>query len=140
MDTLGRVLEYWYNTNYHSATNTTPHEIVYGQKPPLHIPYVAKDSVVERVDKTLQAREQTIKLLQFNLNMAQSRMKSQADKHRSDREFGVDDWVYLKLQPYRQLTARQGKKQKLSSKFFGPFQVVEEIGKVAYIKQLPNYA
>jgi hypothetical protein len=27
-------------------------------------------------------------------------MKNQADKHRSEREFSVGDWVYLKLQPY----------------------------------------
>nr|GEW99443.1 putative mitochondrial protein [Tanacetum cinerariifolium] len=61
------------------------------------------DCVVEAVDKTLVAREQTLKLLHFNLKKAQDRMKSQADKGRSDMEFQVNDWVYLKLQPYRQL-------------------------------------
>ncbi|GJT37161.1 retrotransposable element Tf2 [Tanacetum coccineum] len=77
---------------------------LYGQPPPLHIPYVAKDSNVEVVDRTLQVREQTIQLLKFNLKKAQDRMKSQADKRRSEREFKEGDWVYLKLQPYRQLT------------------------------------
>nr|GFB42783.1 hypothetical protein [Tanacetum cinerariifolium] len=38
--------EYWYNTNYHSALDTTPYEVVYGQTPPMHIPYMAKDSLV----------------------------------------------------------------------------------------------
>ena len=132
--------EYWYNTNYHSATNTTPYEIVYGQTPPLHIPYMAKDSAVDAVDRTLHAREQAIKMLQFNLKKAQDRMKSQADKQRSDRVFNVGDWVYLKLQPYRQLTIRQGKQNKLSSKFYGPFQVIQKIGKVAYKLELPDYA
>ncbi|GJS18672.1 retrotransposable element Tf2 [Tanacetum coccineum] len=132
--------EYWYNTNYHSVLDTTPYEVVYGQTPPMHIPYVAKDSPVEAVDRTLQAREQVVQLLKFNLKKAQDRMKSQADKRRSNRSFQVNDWVYLKLQPYRQLTVRQGGHHKLSSKFFGPFQVVEKIRKVAYKLKLPNYA
>ncbi|GJT17676.1 reverse transcriptase [Tanacetum coccineum] len=81
--------EYWYNTNSHSALNTTPYEVVYGQVPPLHIPYVAKDSPIKAVDKTLQAREQVVQLLKLNLKKTQDRMKSQADKKRSDRRFYV---------------------------------------------------
>ncbi|GJT05971.1 retrotransposon-related protein [Tanacetum coccineum] len=44
------------------------------------------------------------------------------------------------LQPYGQLTVRQGKHNKLSSKYFGPFQVIERIRIVAYRLQLPPYA
>ncbi|GKG29490.1 hypothetical protein Tco_0416855, partial [Tanacetum coccineum] len=90
----------------HSSINTTPYEVVYGQPPPWHIPYVAKDSNVEAVDRTLQATENTIQLLKFNLK-TQDRMKS--DKKRTEREFKEGDWVYLKLQPYRPLTLRQGR-------------------------------
>ncbi|GJQ93385.1 hypothetical protein Tco_0004524 [Tanacetum coccineum] len=123
---IGRVkwvplAEYWYNTNYHSVLDTTHYEVVYGKTPPMHIPYVAKDSPVKVVDITLQAREQVVQLLKFNLKKAQNRMKSQADKR-------------------RQLTVRQGGQHKLSLKFFGPFYVVEKIGKVAYKLRLPDYA
>ncbi|GJR91413.1 gypsy/ty3 retroelement polyprotein [Tanacetum coccineum] len=52
--------EWWYNTNHHSAINTTPYEIVYGQSPPIHVPYVGGDIRVELVDRTLTAREEAI--------------------------------------------------------------------------------
>ncbi|GJR58210.1 hypothetical protein Tco_1500372 [Tanacetum coccineum] len=58
-------------------------------------------------------------------------MKSYANIKRSDMEFAVGDFVYLKLQPYRQLTIRINKQHKLSAKFYGPFKVLERIGNVA---------
>nr|GEX35812.1 hypothetical protein [Tanacetum cinerariifolium] len=53
-----------------NATNTTPFEVVYGYPPPLHIPYMSKDSKVELMDRTLTAREKTIDLLKINLEKA----------------------------------------------------------------------
>ena len=45
--------EWWYNTNYHTSTKKTPYEILYGMGPPIHIPYMPKDSPVEAVDQYL---------------------------------------------------------------------------------------
>ncbi|GKC95235.1 retrotransposon-related protein [Tanacetum coccineum] len=132
--------EFWYNTRFHSSTKTTPFEIVYGQTPPQHVTYEAGECRVETVDRTLVVRDQAIKLLQFYLKRAQNRMKSMADKKRSDREFVEGDWVYLKLQPYRQITIRQSVQHKLSPKFYGPFKVLKKIGKVAYQLELPSSA
>lgn len=39
-------------------------------------------------------------LLQQHLKRAQQHMKGSADRRRSDRQFAVGDWVYLKIQPY----------------------------------------
>ncbi|XP_071737016.1 uncharacterized protein [Rutidosis leptorrhynchoides] len=64
-------------------------------------------------------------------------MKNFANKHRVDREFGVLDWVYVKLQPHRQVTLRGGKQHKLSPKYYGPFSIIEHVGQVAYKLQLP---
>ncbi|GJY73177.1 retrotransposable element Tf2 [Tanacetum coccineum] len=132
--------EFWYNTKFHSSTKTTPYEIVYGQTPPQYVTYEAGECRVEEVDRTLVAREQVIQLLHFHLKRAQNRMKSMADKQRSDREFKEGDWVYLKLQPYRQITVRQSAQHKLSAKHYGPFRVLQRIGKVAYKLELPNTA
>jgi hypothetical protein len=130
--------EYWYNTNSHSATKVTPFEVVYGQPAPLHLPYVPGDSVVAAVDRSLHAREQAMKMLQFHLKRAQDRMVSMANKSRTEREFNVGDWVYVKLQPYRQVTARQGSYHKLSPRYYGPFKVDSRIGEVAYKLKLPS--
>ncbi|XP_071704419.1 uncharacterized protein [Rutidosis leptorrhynchoides] len=83
-------------------------------------------------------REQVTAMLKYHLQKAQARMKHYADLQRSDRSFNVDDWVYVKLQPYRQVTLRGAAQHKLSQKYFSPFQVEARIGNVAYKLRLPS--
>ena len=64
-------------------------------------------------------------------------MKFYADKHRQNRSFQVGDWVFLKLQPYRQKTLAYKGRWKLSPRYFGPFQVLQKIGTVSYKLALP---
>lgn len=132
--------EWWYNTHFHSSTQLTPYEIVYNQPPPLHLPYLPGESSNATVDRSLQRREDMIKRVKLQLHRAQSRMKSQADKHRTDRSFHVGDWVWLKLQPYRQNTIHRRNNQKLAKRYFGPFKITVVVGKVAYQLQLPRGA
>ena len=130
--------EWWYNSNWHSSTGVTPFEAVYGQPPALHVPYLAGDSKVEAVDRSLKARKECLKMLKYHLERAQHRMKQQADKHRTDKSLEVGDMVYVRLQPYRQQSLAHRSSQKLSAKFFGPFPVVSKVGAVAYKLQLPE--
>ena len=76
-------------------------------------------------------------MLQFYLKRAQNKMKQQLDKKRSDRSFEVEDWVYVKLQPYHQTMVVNRKYLKLSARYFGPYKVLEKIGVVAYKLELP---
>ncbi|GJZ52664.1 putative mitochondrial protein [Tanacetum coccineum] len=69
---------------------------------------------------------------------AQSRMKSHDDKGRTDKMFDCGDWVILKLQPYKQVSLRQGKQNKFYPKFFRPFKIIQRIGQVAYKLELPH--
>lgn len=65
-------------------------------------------------------------------------MKMFVDKKRTDRSFAVGDWVFLRLQPYRQKTVVLRHNLKLSPRFYGPFQIVERISAVAYKLNLPS--
>jgi hypothetical protein len=44
--------------------------------------------------------------------MAQNKMKQQADQHRCEREFDVGHWVFLRLQPYKQVSLKRKKEGK----------------------------
>ncbi|KAH0702597.1 hypothetical protein KY285_016875 [Solanum tuberosum] len=81
--------EYWYNTSYHSAIQTTPYEALYGRPPLLHLPYLPRESSSAEVDSTLVSRELKLQLLKHHLSRAQLRMKQQVDSHRSDRNFNI---------------------------------------------------
>ncbi|GKC94093.1 hypothetical protein Tco_1159535, partial [Tanacetum coccineum] len=75
---------------------------------------------------------------QVSFGEAQDRMRNLANKHRTYRVLDVGMWVYLKLQPHRQVTIRQRRQNKLSSKYYGPFLIIEKIDAMAYKLDLPN--
>lgn len=52
----------------------------------------------------------------------------------------VGQWVYVKLCPYRQVSITGIAHNKLTKRFFGPFEIFECIGKVAYRLQLSDNA
>ncbi|KAD4888918.1 hypothetical protein E3N88_20991 [Mikania micrantha] len=92
--------EFCYSCNFHTPLGITLFQALYGYPPPIFVPYVPKDVRAAAVNELLCDREATIKLLRFSLTRAQNRMKQLADKRRSDREFRVGDYVYVKLHPY----------------------------------------
>lgn len=89
--------EFWYNTSYHTTLMKSPFEVLYGHSP-RHFG-VTDSSTCASTDlvEWLHNRELMTSLLRHHLNRPNQRMKSQADKKRSERSFIPLDWVYLKL-------------------------------------------
>ena len=50
----------------------------------------------------------------------------------------MGDWVFVRLQPYKQTSQKNSKNHKLAPKFYGPFQVRKRVGQVAYALDIPN--
>jgi hypothetical protein len=129
--------EFWYNTSYHTAIGMTPFEALYGRKPPTLVHYAPGSSKIDSLDELLTQKTMILKVLKENLTKARNRMTVQANRHRQDRQFEVGQWVYLKLQPYRQYSVQHRESQKLAKRYYGPFLILQKIGKVAYKLDLP---
>jgi len=86
----------------------------------------------------LQNRQLANQLIKDNLLKAQTRIKHQANKNRTERVLEVGDMVYMKIQPYRHSSLSIHRSLKLHSRFYGPFRILGKIGKTAYKLLLPD--
>ncbi|GJS94096.1 putative reverse transcriptase domain-containing protein [Tanacetum coccineum] len=90
---------------------------------------VGPELVQETTEKILQIKDR--------LKAARDCQKSYADKRRKPLEFSVGDYVLLKVSPWKGVV-RFGKKGKLAPRFIGPFEIIEKVGPVAYMLDLPE--
>jgi len=84
----------------------TPFMALYGYHPPSITSYLREDSKVQALEDHIKLKQQVLQLLKDNLTLVQNRMKQQADQHRSERSFDVGDWVFLRLQAYKQMSLK----------------------------------
>ena len=85
----------------------------------------------------IASRDEVLVELKANLSAARQRMKQLANKQHHEVTFEVGDWVYLKFQPYRRRSLAWKINEKLSPRFYGPYQVLVKVGSVAYRLALP---
>ena len=80
--------------------------------------------------------EEKVKIIQQTLKATSDRQRSYANLKRKDIEFEVRDKVFLKVSLWKKIL-RFGRKGKLSSRFIGPYKILERVGPVAYCLALP---
>nr|GEW37420.1 hypothetical protein [Tanacetum cinerariifolium] len=101
------------------------------------IPYPPRASKVAVVEELLMERNEVTRQLKQNLLAAKLRMEEKVNHKRRDVEFKVGDKVFVMLQPYRQTTLVKRLSNKLAKRFYGSYEIVERVRKVAYRLALP---
>lgn len=130
--------EFWYNSSFHSAIGCTPFTALYGVEPNFGaLPNLFNVQTPDSLHELAAEHQQFTDLLKAHLLRAQQRMKHQADRKRTNREFSVGEQVLLKLQPYVQSSVVSRPCPKLAYKFFGPYKIISRIGSCAYKLDLP---
>jgi hypothetical protein len=114
----------------------SPFEALYGRKcrTPLYWDQIGERRVFS--PDIIEDAEQQVQQVRENVRVAQTRQKSYADVRRRDLTFAVDDHVYLKVSPKREIR-RFNVKGKLARRYISPFKVLEWKGEVAYRLELP---
>ncbi|KAL2973409.1 hypothetical protein AAZX31_14G043900 [Glycine max] len=135
-------VEWSHNSSWSVGSGSTPYEITYGRKPFTFPDYLLGTSRLDAVEEFLVDRDTTFQSIRKKLIKAQDAMKMYADQNRREVNYEVNDWVLVKLRPYRQSTVRgsPASSGKLTKRYFGPFRVLERIGAAAYRLELPDRA
>lgn len=124
--------EYCYNTTFHMSTGMSPFKALYGYDVPSFLDLAFEQSNVPKTRDWLQENQDILSALKENLQCAKNQQKIYAAKKRVERHFEVGDLVFLRLQPYRQSSLKRSGSEKLKPRFYGPYQVVQKVGIVAY--------
>lgn len=120
-------MEYWFNTTFNASTKFTPFRIVCGRDPPALYRFQDSPSTVAAVED-ITLHNAMLDLLKSHLLLAQQRMKKFADNHKRELSFEIGEMVMLKLWPNRLKSLARCVNEKLISRFYGPFKVLESIG------------
>ena len=87
----------------------------------------------EIVDETTQ----NVQVRKAIMKAAQDRQNSHADRYATNRVFDVSNWVFLKLSPRKGVVSFE-KKGMLNPRYIQLYQVIEQVGDVAYRLELPS--
>nr|GFA30276.1 RNA-directed DNA polymerase [Tanacetum cinerariifolium] len=88
--------------------------------------YLVGEPVIEGPEM-IEVTNAKVDVAKEKLKEARTRQKSYVDKHRRSLEFQPGEHVFLKVSPARGVR-RFGIKGKLSPRFIGPFEIIDQVG------------
>nr|GEY36706.1 hypothetical protein [Tanacetum cinerariifolium] len=119
------LVEISYNNSYHSSMRCALFEALYSRKcrSPIIWAEVGEGQLIG--PELVQETTKKISQIKDRLKATRDRQKIYADKKRKPLEFGVGDYVLLKVSPWKGVVCF-GKKGKLAPRFVGPFEIIEK--------------
>ena len=91
--------EWWYNTSFYTTEKMSLIMELYGYHPPSITSPLKGKYKVHIVEDHIKHQQEVLQLLKDDLVISENRMKQQPDQHCIERNFEVEDWVFLRLQP-----------------------------------------
>jgi hypothetical protein len=110
-----------------------PFEALYGRRCRTPLNWIEPREKVIFGPDIIEEAEATVCRIQDNLKAAKSRQETYANKRRQPLEFEVEDHIYLRVSPMKDVK-RFGMKEKC---YIGPIPILEKCGNVAYKLKLP---
>jgi transposase InsO family protein len=126
--------EFAYNNSRNATTGLTPFFALYGYNPDISICEGRPKDDIPAASERLAELQRVRKEMESAWSKAVATQATYYNRHRTPKSFAVGDMVYLVGKNIR--TRRPSKK--LDYKKFGPYKVLETIGKQAYRLDLPN--
>lgn len=130
--------ELCYNTSPYSTINMTPFQTLYGHPPPHLVRFGHSSTALDSLEQLLQERDAMLDEIQFNLVKAQQTIQHYANTKHRELSLNEGDLVFLKLRPYRQKSLAHRQNEKLVPRYYGPYDVLQRMRKVAYKLALPS--
>jgi hypothetical protein len=75
------LVEWWYNSTYHTSAKMTPFQSLYGYQPPSWKELATNQRKVASLKDHLDESQKIVQIPKENLTVARNRMKQQADQH-----------------------------------------------------------
>eukprot|EP00253_Pinus_taeda_P024097 PITA_24097 len=132
------LVEFAYNNGYHTSTQLSPFEVLYGRKCRTPSNWGGPEDRLSLGPDMLKDMEDMVKRVRANLKAAQDRQKNFVDRKRRFKEYQVGDHVYIKIQA-KKSTLQWSGCAKLASRYYGPFQVLARVGPIAYQLALSSH-